>query len=126
MQIEHTPIENQAPDQNARRWAALCHIGGLLGLLALPSIGNILVPLVLWLIKKESHPFIDQEGKKALNFQICTTIYTWITGLLCFVLIGFVIAPVLAIFVLVVCIIATVKAADGVGYKYPLTIRFIK
>ena len=95
-------------------------------MLFLPSIGNILVPLIVWLIKKDSHPFINQEGKEALNFQICITIYAWITALLCFVLIGFLIAPVLGIFVIVVCIIGTVKAADGTGYRYPLTIRFIK
>ncbi|MBI9075259.1 MAG: DUF4870 domain-containing protein [Desulfatibacillum sp.] len=122
-QISHEPTDI---DQTTCRWAALCHAGGLAGLIFLPSIGNILVPLIVWILKKDDHPFIDQEGKEALNFQISVTIYAWITAALCFVLIGFVIIPVLGIFVIVVCILATVKAVDGKGYHYPLTIRLIK
>ncbi len=113
-------------DRSYQTWAMLCHAAGLVGLLFIPSIGNIVAPLVLWLLKKEEHPFIDEQGKEALNFQISMTIYLWVSGLLCFILIGFALLPILGLFAIIVCIIAIVKTSDGVGYTYPLTLRFIK
>ncbi len=101
------------------------HLAGLLGSI-LFTIGNIAAPLVIWLIKKEDHPFIYEQGKEVLNFQISMTLYFWISGILCFVLVGFLLLPVLAIFEIIVVIIAAIKASDGEPYKYPLTIRFIK
>ena len=51
-------------------------------------LGNILAPLILWLIKRTDSPYLDRAGKEAINFQISYTIYAIVAGLLCFVLIG--------------------------------------
>jgi len=103
-----------------------CHLSAFAGLIGIP-FGNIIGPLVLWLIKRDEIPFVDQEGKESLNFQISMTIYALVAGVLTFVFVGFFL--LLAIMIVnIVCVIkAAIKANTGEGYyTYPLTIRFIK
>ncbi|WP_345785320.1 DUF4870 domain-containing protein [Thalassobacterium sedimentorum] len=105
--------------------AMLCHLLSFVGLLGVP-IGNILGPLVIWLVKKDQDPFVDATGKEVLNFQITATIYGIICGLLVFVVIGLFLLPVLIIAVVVLTIIGALKANEGILYRYPFTIRFLK
>ena len=102
----------------------LCHLSTFSG--SFIPLGNILGPLIIWLMKREVSPFIDTHGKEALNWQISATIYFVVCFALVFVLIGFVLLPALLIFDIVIVIIATVRANGGQAYRYPLTIRFIK
>ena len=69
---------------------------------------------------------MDDQGKESLNFQISMTIYFIISAILTVILIGIVLLIALAIFDIVVLIIATIKANGGEKYRYPLTIRLIK
>ena len=103
----------------------LCHLTGFLALVGIP-FGNIFGPLVVWLIKREEFPFVDGQGKEALNFQISMTIYLIVTGLLSFLLIGLPFFIGLGIAWIVLMIIASVKAYGGEAYRYPITMRFIK
>ena len=88
--------------------------------------GNIIGPLVLWAIKKDETPSVNEHGKESVNFQISMTIYTIVAALSTFILIGFVLLPAVIVLNIVLVIIAGVKAANGEFYRYPLTIRFIK
>jgi uncharacterized Tic20 family protein len=118
---------NEELNKDARKWAMFCHLGGLAGLLPIvPVIGSIIVPLVIWQMKKDDFKFVDEQGREAVNFQISILIYALVAGLLCFVCIGFVLLPAVYIFDLVFLLIAAIKANDGRQYRYPLTIRFIK
>ncbi|MHC4642384.1 MAG: DUF4870 domain-containing protein [Planctomycetota bacterium] len=112
-------------NKDARMWAMFCHLAGLAGLVV-PVVGCIVGPLIFWQIKKDDFPFVDEQGKEAVNFQISMLIYGIVAGLLCFACVGFVLAPAVAIFDIVFLLIATVKANDGQHYRYPLCIRFIK
>jgi uncharacterized Tic20 family protein len=87
--------------------------------------GNIIGPLVIWLIKKQDSPGVDAHGKESLNFQISMTLYTFLAGLSCFVFVGFVLLPAVLVANLVLIIIASIKASNGEFYRYPLTIRLI-
>jgi uncharacterized Tic20 family protein len=109
-------------DQNM--WGMLCHLSALIGFVI--PLGNILGPLVVWLIKKQEYPFVDDQGKEALNFQLSMTLYYIIAAILIIILIGLILLVALAIFSLVVTIIAMIKANEGVAYRYPMCIRFIK
>lgn len=109
---------------NQRTWATFCHIATFAGYIF--PFGNIIAPLVLWLMKKDEMPLVDREGKKSLNFQISITIYTVIAFILVFVLIGFVFLFALMVFDLVVVILAAIKTNRGEDYRYPLSIQFIK
>lgn len=112
-------------NKDARMWASLCHLLGL-AVFVIPCVGNIVGPLVVWLLKKDEFKFVDDQGKEAVNFQISISIYLVASLLLMFCGIGFVIAPAVGIFALVMLIIATIKANSGIAYRYPLTIRLIK
>jgi uncharacterized Tic20 family protein len=111
-------------EKEARTWGMLCHLSALAGFLI--PFGNIIAPLVIWLIKKDEHPFVDEQGKESLNFQISVAIYAFISGILVLVLVGILLLIIIAIASLILVIIATVKANDGISFRYPLTIRFIK
>ena len=108
-----------------RTMGMLCHLLALCGLV-MPFGGNILGPLVLWLVKKEGMPFVDDQGKESLNFQISVVIYGVGAALLSFIGIGIVLGAALGVFWLVMVIIATVAANKGERYRYPLTIRLLK
>lgn len=108
-----------------RNWAMLCHLAALAMYVA-PPFGHVIGPLVVWLIKREEFPFVDEQGKEALNFQISMTIYFFLAGFMILVVIGIVILPALFVVQIVFIIIAAVKASDGVSYQYPFTIRLIK
>ena len=108
-----------------RTMGMLCHLLAFCGLV-MPFGGNILGPLVLWLVKKEGMPFVDDQGKESLNFQISVVIYGVGAALLSFIGIGIVLGAALGVFWLVMEIIATVAANKGERYRYPLTIRLLK
>jgi uncharacterized Tic20 family protein len=109
--------------KDEKMWAMLCHLSALAGFVV--PFGNIIAPLVIWILKKEEYPLVDDQGKEALNFQISVTIYLIIGVILIFVAIGIVVLPLVALFSLIMIIVASIKANDGAKYRYPLTIRLI-
>ncbi|MET1069933.1 MAG: DUF4870 domain-containing protein [Pseudomonas prosekii] len=112
------------PSQEARQWAMFCHLSALLGIWI--PFGTLIGPLILWQMKRESDPFIDAQGKEALNFQITVAIAATISFFLILVVIGFFLLGLIAIAGLVLTIIGGVKANEGVPYRYPFTLRLIK
>ncbi len=107
-----------------KTWATFCHLGAFSGYFF--PFAHIIVPLVLWLIKKDEMPLVDDQGKESLNFQISLTLYYILSTILIIALIGVVLLIGLSIFNLIVVIIASVKANKGEKYRYPLCIRFIR
>jgi uncharacterized protein len=118
-------METSTSSSNLRMWNVLCHATALAGFFV-PWAGHILGPLIVWLAKRNDSPEIDEHGKESLNFQISMLIYNVIAGVLCLVLIGFVILAILHILNLVLVIIGSIKASEGKFYRYPLAIRLIK
>ena len=122
--IPHQP-EAHLPEltSEARNWAMLCH---LIALLAMPfGFGHVVGPLVVWLLKRNEHPFVDDQVKESLNFQISITIYTALLLPTLCIFVGFVFIPALWIVNVVFIVIASVRASNGMVYRYPLTIRLI-
>lgn len=117
--------ETEAPGKDARMWATICHLSGLAGLTVIPLVG-LIAPLVIWLIKREDDPFIDDQGKEAVNFQITVAIAILASVPLWLICIGYVLTIAVWIADIVFCIIAAVKANTGLWYRYPLAIRLIK
>jgi len=85
-----------------------------------------LVPLIVWLTKKDESPAVDAHGKVILNWILSALIYGFVASLLCIVVVGFFILPILGIVALVFPIIGGLKAKDGELWPYPLTIEFLK
>ena len=108
-----------------QNWAMICHLSALAGFLI--PFGNIVGPLIVWLIKRAEMPMVDVHGKEAINFQITVSIAMVICVMLMLVLIGFVLAFVVGLGALVLTVMAAVKVSNGeFGYRYPLTIRLLK
>ena len=111
--------------------AMLAHLSGFCGFLI--PFGNIVGPLAVWLIKMNEMPFVNDQGREAVNFQISYSIYALaLAGLafvLSFVCLGFLLIPFifgLAVVDAVLMIIAAIKAGKGVRYRYPCCVRLIK
>lgn len=110
-----------------KQWTIAIHLSGLCGLFI--PLGNILGPLVIWLIKKDESPLIDAHGKAAVNFQISYAIYIAICIVLMFTIILTIIAipalVVIGVLNIVFAIVAAVQADKGNLYDYPFTIKFV-
>ncbi|MFP4140128.1 MAG: DUF4870 domain-containing protein [Planctomycetota bacterium] len=105
------PIEQNS---EARNMGMLCHL--------LAIFTGFIGPLIIWLIKKEEHPFVDHQGKEALNFEITVLIAALVLGIItCGV--G---APIVMLVGIIFNIIATVDSSKGHWYRYPLAIRLLK
>lgn len=125
--MSDSPFNGKPPvggGSDERMWGMLCHLSTFAGYLI--PFGNIVGPLIIWMIKKDEYAFVDDQGKEALNFQISVTIYSFVSIILIFVIVGMLLLPAVIIFDLVMTIIAAVKANGGEYYRYPLTIRFVK
>lgn len=125
-----------APGAEERKWAMFAHLSAILGALLTSgwagSIGFFVGPLIIWLMKRETMPFVNDQGKEALNFAITVS-------LACFVLLLFTILSLgigalitiplfagIGIAALVLVVIAAVKANEGVAYRYPVSLRLVK
>lgn len=118
-----------AGSSDSRQMAMFAHLSAILAsFIGLPFIG----PLVIWLMRKDQDPYVAEHGREALNANISYSIYmlvgTVVTVVLSFILIGFLLIPLLALAGvgwLVLSIIAGIKANNGEHFKYPLVIRFV-
>ena len=116
-------VEIRELSNDERTFGMLCHLSALAGFIF--PFGNIIGPLIVWAIKKDQYPWVDQHGKESLNFQISMTIYVIISAILIFILIGIFFLVALGIINLVFIILASVKANNGEDFSYPLAIHFI-
>ncbi|MFV3414737.1 DUF4870 domain-containing protein [Pseudomonas nitroreducens] len=121
---DEVPVQQVQRSQEARQWAMFCHFAAFLGFIF--PFGNLLGPLIVWQIKRESDPFVDRQGKEALNFQITVSLAVVVSCLLMLVVIGFFLLGLVSIGALVLTIIAGIKANEGLDYRYPFTWRPIK
>lgn len=104
--------------QESKNMAMLCHL--------LAIFTGFLGPLILWLIKKDQDPYVDSQGKEALNFQITVTIALFAAGILSYICIGLILLPIIGICDLIFCIMACLAASKGENYRYPATLRLVK
>ncbi|MGK0457735.1 MAG: putative Tic20 family protein [Polaribacter sp.] len=134
--------------------AFLIHISAFAGFIF--PFGHIITPLIAWQTLKEKSPFLNAQGKEAVNFNLSYTLYAFILTLtfIPFALgtffrnvhnfdnfqmnfdfntnniLGFIgfgtITGILYLVGIALIIIASLKAKDGENYKYPFTIKFIK
>ncbi|MCL6524029.1 MAG: DUF4870 domain-containing protein [Thermoflavifilum sp.] len=134
--------------------AAIIHLGGLLGWIFPFSFANLIGVLILWLILRKEDPFIDSQGKEALNFQILVSLIFLILALLggmfmmgewmffswnqhfrpgnffswnmAHVGVWAILWKLAHLFNFIFCVIAAIRAGQGIAYRYPLSLRVIK
>ena len=111
-----------APDRDSQQWGMIAHLSALIGFVI--PFGNLIGPLVVWQMKKDM-PFVVDQGKEALNFQITVAIAVFVCLLLSLVVVGMLLLPVVGIGALVLTVMAGIKANNGEAYRYPFTLRLI-
>src|SRR5262249_39739124 len=123
----NNPIGTQPPDKpqyaatpDDRTWGLLAHLSALIAI----WLGGLsfLGPLLVWLIKKDQSPFVADQSKEALNFQLAVFIVTMICTITC---VGLILVPVIFVADIVYSVLAGVEANKGVYYRYPYTFRLI-
>jgi hypothetical protein len=111
--------------KDEQNWAMICHLAALAGFLI--PFGNILGPLVVWLMKRTDMPLVEVHGKEAINFQISVTIAFLVCVPLMFVLIGIPLMVLVGLGALILTVMAAVKISNGnLDYKYPFALRLLK
>jgi uncharacterized Tic20 family protein len=113
-------IENK----DERTWGMLCHISALAGFVI--PFGNIIGPLIIYSMKKDEYPFVADQGRESLNFQISVMVYLLMAFLLLLLVFGILFIIVIPVLSFILTVIAAVRANDGEYYRYPFCIHFIK
>jgi uncharacterized Tic20 family protein len=122
---EFEPEQDPADVKTERSLAMICHLLGLCLFLSIP-LANIAGPLVLWLIKKDDYPFVDDQGKEAVNFQITVilAIFACVPLIpLFFIGIPLILAVVIADVIFIIK--AAMEASEGEVYRYPYCLRLV-
>lgn len=123
------------PNKEERQWGMFAHLSAILGGLVTGAVGgwgSFLGPLIIWMMKKDESAFVSDQAKEALNFNITVGIVMFALFLLTVVTLGIgalvavPIAMIVGIGALVLIIIASMKANEGIAYRYPFTLRLIK
>jgi uncharacterized protein len=118
-----------------RQWAMFAHLSALAGGILTSGIGGwgfFIGPLVIWLMKKDTMPFVGDQAKEALNFNITVSAIFLILLILSLLTLGLgflLTVPIMLIIgvaALVFIIIASIKANQGIAYRYPMTLRLVK
>jgi uncharacterized Tic20 family protein len=111
-------IETGSPTKDECNLAMLSHLLGI--------FTGFIGALVIWLIKKDDSAFVSAQAKEALNFQITVMIGFVIAWVLAFILLGLILMPILFVANLIFCILGAVAASKGKPYRYPLAIRLVQ
>ncbi len=113
------PVPPVGAAQEDRTIALLTHLSGI--------ILSFIVPLVIWLTQKDKpgKDWLADQAREALNFQITVAIAWVIAIVLSALLIGFLLYPVIWVANLIFCILAAMKANEGVAYRYPFALRLV-
>lgn len=112
----YTPQPLSPSDE--KLWATLIHVGGILF--------SFLPAVIGYIVLKDRGPFIREHTTTALNFQLTLLIASVVGGVLTLVLVGFLILIAAGILNVVFSIIAAIAANNGQGYRYPLSITFVR
>ena len=104
-------------------WALILHLSLLAGLVI--PLGGLLVPIVIYLLKKDDLPGLEPHWHIVINWIISLLIYAFISTILIFAFgLGILLLWILSLLALIFPIIGGIKANDGIAWPYPLSIQF--
>ena len=106
-----------SPTNDEKTMGMLCHLTGLI---------SIIGPIIVWLLKKDESAFVDANGKQAINFQLSIIIYSIGSAILLIIGIGLILLFAIGVFAFIMIVVASIKAANGEVFQYPLSLQLIK
>lgn len=110
-------------DNTEKQWALASHLGALAGYVV--PLGNIIVPLVIYISKRNESEAIANQARESLNFQITITLLVIGSLVLTFLIIGMFLLPVVVLLQLIFVIIAALAVDKNKLYRYPFSIRLV-
>ena len=138
-QQQPPPVTDASSDgisAEQRQWAMFAHLSALVGGVITGgwafSVGCFIGPLIIWMIKKDTMPFVDDQAKEALNFNLTVAAIFFVLLILTIgtlgigVLLTLPVGLIVGLAWLVLTIIAGIKANEGVAYRYPFAVRLVK
>ena len=105
------------PSSDDKNIATVTHLGG--------TVFSFVPGLLVWILKKDDSAYLADQAKEALNFQITILIASFVAAILMWLLIGFILLPIVWLLNVVFCIIAAISTSKGETYRYPLCLRLI-
>lgn len=105
------------PSSDDKNIATITHLGG--------TVFSFVPGLLVWILKKDDSAYLADQAKEALNFQISVLIAYFISGILVWLLIGFLLIPLIWLLNVVFCIVAAISSSKGETYRYPFCLRLI-
>ncbi len=106
--------------------AMLCHLLSFSGFIVTVPGASIIGPLILWAIKKDDMPFVNDQGKEAINFNITVSLIVVFCALTVWLILPFFVLIGVTIAAVVLVIIAAIQANEGKTYRYPFILRLVK
>ena len=106
-----------SPSNDDKNIATVTHLGG--------TVFSFIPGLLVWALKKDDSPYIADQAKEALNFQITVLIAQFIAGILVMILVGFIFIGIIWLLNIVFCILAAISTSKGETYRYPFCMRVI-
>lgn len=114
----NTDLETSAgPSNDDKNIATITHLAG--------TVFSFVPALIVWVLKKNDSEYLAFQAKEALNFQITILVAQLVAGVLVWILIGFLLLPIIWLLNIVLCIIAAISTSKGETYRYPFTLRLI-
>ncbi len=117
-------------NNDARTYGSMCHVIALSGLLI--PFGDLLGPLLVWLLRRGAMPFVDHHGKESLNFQLTISL-AWLlclpallSGIDGLVLAGAITLVLVTVLDVMFVIIASLQSAKGEWYRYPVRLPLLR
>ena len=110
--------------RDERNVAMLAHLCGFAGLIV--PLGNIIAPLIIWLLHRDKSEFIADQALESLNFNITIILAGIACGLLIFVGIGILLGLALGIVWIIGTVLAAVRASEGQRYRHRFILRLVR
>ncbi len=111
-------------NKEQRTWGMVCHLAAFVGYVI--PFGHLIGPLVVWLLKKDKMPFVADQGRESLNFQITMSIGYLIGFVLHLILVGWLVLTALFLINVLFVVMATLATNEGKHYRYPISLRLVK
>jgi len=105
------------PSNDDKNIATVTHLGG--------TVFSFVPSLIVWILKKDDSAYLGDQAKEALNFQITVMIASFVASILVWLLVGFILLPIIWLINIVFCMIAAISTSKGETFRYPLCLRFL-
>lgn len=108
-----------------RKWAVAFHLAVFANFLLPIFLSGVIILIAIKAVKNDFNDYLSAQWREAVNFNITMLIFGVLFGLLVMIVIGLPLLLLLALYCLVMPIIAAIKILDGQDFKYPYILRII-